>query len=204
MNITKIVSNLLDSNVYVLEKDGEIILVDCGVEFESVEQVISGKKVLAVLLTHGHNDHCKYCNDYAERLGVKIYANEKIKSTMTDKEAIYSDDGSTINEFSNFVFLSEDCSLKIGEFIIYCYPCSGHCQCCECYLIDGNLFAGDVLFERSIGRIDLKTSNKEEMLSSLNKLEKLDFKTVYSGHGDSTSYEQQMKNIKAYKRFLTR
>lgn len=204
MNISRIVSSLLDSNVYILEKNNEVLIIDCGVEVEKLERFVEGKKVLAVLLTHGHHDHSKYCNDYAKKFGVKIYANEKIKSTLLDKEAIYSEDGSIIDNLSNFIFLNEDCALNIGEFNIDCYQAGGHCQCCECYLTDENLFAGDVLFERSIGRIDLKGSSKEEMLSSLNKLEKLKFKTVYSGHGESTTYEEQMKNIRVYKRFLTR
>ncbi len=204
MKIERLVSKLLESNVYLVEKDDNVIIVDCGCEVESVVEAVRGKKVVGILLTHGHYDHSKYCNEYAEKFGVKIYANSKIAETLTDKIAIYSEDGNIISDLSNFIFIEDDCKLTIENFVVECFSCGGHCKCCECYIIEGNLFAGDVLFERSIGRTDLKGSDKNEMYDSLCKLENLNFDHTYSGHGESTDSVQQKKNIAVYKRFLTR
>ena len=204
MKVKRLISDILDSNVYVVEKGDEAIIVDCGCKAIDVEKELGDKKVVAILLTHGHFDHSKYCNEYAKKFNAKIYANKNITQTLSDSEAIYSDDGFIIDDYSNFELIEKDCILKLGNFEVECFACGGHCKCCECYLIEGNLFAGDVLFERSIGRTDLKGSSREEMYSSLCKLENLTFDRAYSGHGEDTSWEEQQKNIKVYKRFLKR
>ncbi len=204
MNIQRLVSNMLESNVYIIEKDNKVIIIDCGCELEMVVNAVGSRKVVGIFLTHGHYDHSKYCNQYAEKFNVPIYANKKICETLKDSEAIYSEDGSIINDLKRFKFIENDCTLNIDCFKIECFSCGGHCSCCECYLIDGNLFAGDVLFERSVGRTDLKGSDKSEMYDTLCKLENVNFERVFSGHGEGTSREEQQKNIKVYKRFLTR
>ncbi len=204
MIIKRFISKLLDSNVYILEKDNEILIIDSGVEVKDVEKVIGNKKVVGLLLTHGHFDHSAYCLDYAKAFNTKIYASDKIKDTLTDKKAIYSENGEIIDDFSNFEFISGDKKLKLGKFDIECYYAPGHSKCCECYLIEGQLFAGDVLFRRSIGRTDLVSSSRDEMYDTLIKLEKVEFENVYSGHDDSSSHEEQLKNFAIYKRFLRR
>ncbi len=204
MKIEKFVSNMLQSNVYLVEKENKILIVDCGCETEVIKKAVGNRKVVGVLLTHGHYDHSKYCNEYAKAFDVSIYANRKIADTLKDKTAIYSQDGSIIENLSHFKFIEHDGMIKIDCFEIECFACGGHCKCCECFLIEGNLFAGDVLFERCIGRTDLVDSNKKEMVDSLCKLENLNFDRVFSGHGEGTTRDEQLKNISVYKRFLTR
>ena len=204
MKITRLISNLLQSNTYILEKGDEILIIDAGCETSRVMPYTKGKKVVAILLTHGHFDHSAYCNDYALAFGAPIYANKNIKETLTNPDAIYSEDKSTIDDLTKFIFVDEDEILNLGNFEVYCYHCSGHSKCSECYIIDGEFFAGDVLFEKSFGRVDLIGSDKKEMLESLNKIENLKFNNLYSGHGDESSFEEQQKNIKIFKRFLSR
>lgn len=202
--IKQIEGDYLDSNVYIIEKDNQVLIIDSGAEIDKIKEVVGNRKVIGVLLTHGHYDHSQYCNVYAKYYNCNIYANKYITQTLSDGEAIYSEDKSVIQDFSNFIFLEGDGKIQIENFSISYYYCPGHSICCECYLIDGDLFAGDVLFDRSIGRTDLKYSDKNMMIESLKKLENLIFNNVYSGHGNPSTYAEQMKNIKVYKRFLTR
>lgn len=204
MKITQIKSNILDSNVFVVEKNRHCLIVDCAVKLEKVTEIVGGCIVDGILLTHGHFDHCAYCNEYARKFGTKIYANAKVISTMADEDANYSEQRVGINDFSNLVLLDGDSKLSLGEFDVYCFSTAGHCPCCECYLIDDNLFAGDVLFENGIGRTDLIGSDKNEMIKTLEKLEGLSFNMVYSGHGEESDRATQLKNIAIFKRFLTR
>ena len=64
-----------------------------------------------------------------------------------------------------------------------------------CILADGNLFSGDTLFFKSVGRTDLYGGNWGHLKESIqNKLFKLDGKTiVYPGHGPSTTIELEMR-----------
>ena len=84
MEITQIISKFLDSNVFVVKKNGHALIVDCGAETEKVKSVVGDLKVDAILLTHGHYDHSVYCNEYAMRFGAKIYANVEAIKIISD------------------------------------------------------------------------------------------------------------------------
>lgn len=204
MEIIKLVGKLLEANEYVLIKDNQCLLVDSGATLEEVIKAVGYKKVVGILLTHGHFDHACNCIEQAKYFSTKIYASSKIKQTVTDSVAIYSEDGSTIDDFSLFEFIDKDKTFALGSFNLKCLYTPGHSSCSECYIIDGQLFSGDVLFEKGIGRTDLKFSSRQMMYDSLCKLEKQTFESVYSGHGESSNYLMQMKNIALFKRFLSR
>ena len=51
-----------------------------------------------------------------------------------------------------------------------------------CYKKEKILFSGDCLFENGIGRYDLPNSVPEEMEKSLDKLKKINYKTLAPGH----------------------
>lgn len=204
MNITKLLGDFYDANVFIIEKNGQCLIIDSGAKIEYVKEAVGDKKVLAVLLTHGHFDHSIYCNDYALEFNCPVYCNNNIIKTFTDSEAMYSEDDSIIEDFSHLKYLNGNEEIEIGDFYVKSYYCPGHSVCCQCYVIDGIMFSGDVLFDRSIGRTDLKFSSKKDMYESLCKLEDVEFDYVCSGHGTESSHEDQLKNIKIYKRFLSR
>lgn len=204
VKINKLISDYIQANVFIAEKGDECLIIDCGASVEDVKKVVGNRKVAGILLTHGHYDHSRYCIEYSKAFNCPVTANNNVVKTMTDIQAIYSDKGQTIEDFSNFKFIEGDITLKLGSFDIKCYYCPGHSVCCECYLIDGNLFAGDVLFYKAMGRTDLKFSNKYEMHDSLEKLKNLDFDMVYSGHGVESSKKDQQLSIPILQRFLYR
>ncbi len=204
MKVTRIVSNILDSNVFVVEKNGHCLIVDCGAEVEKVASIVGNLSVDGILLTHGHFDHAVYCNEYAKLFGAKIYADVKAVEAMSDSIANYSNGEFALNDFSNIITIYGDKKIKLGEFEIDCISASGHSACSQCYLIAGNLFAGDVLFENGIGRTDLIGSDRKEMIKTLNKLEEIEFDKVFSGHGEESDRTDQLKNISIFKRFLQR
>lgn len=204
MKIYKLVSNLLESNTFVIEKGEEALIVDCGCNLDVVKSVVESKKVQGILLTHGHYDHAFYCNDYADAFKCKIFANSKCRETLTTPKMFYSPDGSSIKDLSNFEFLNEDCEIFLGAFNIKCFAFPGHSQCCEAFLIEDNLFVGDFLFDKSFGRVDFIGSDKNQMINSFEKFKNIDFTKVYSGHGGESEKEDQIKNIELFKKFLSR
>lgn len=203
MKITRLVG-LYESNVFILINGDACLIIDSGVEVERVKNVVNGKKVMGVLLTHGHYDHCFYANDYAREFFCKIYAHENGKITMSDSEGICSINNQTIKDFSQFKFFNSEGRIILGDFKIDIFYLPGHSHCSCGYLIDGNLFCGDFLFEKSFGRIDLKYSNKKDMISSLIKSENIPYFKLYSGHGNSSKKDEQISHIPLFLKFLTR
>jgi glyoxylase-like metal-dependent hydrolase (beta-lactamase superfamily II) len=71
--------------------------------------------------------------------------------------------------------------LKIPEFKIIKAP--GHTKEDICILYENILFSGDVIFHNGyLGRTDFPESDPEEMEKSLEKLRKINFKTLCPGH----------------------
>ena len=78
----------------------------------------------------------------------------------------------------------------------------GHTKDSTSYLIEKNLFSGDFLFKRSIGRMDLASGSESDMKKSINKIVTYDIETIYPGHGRDTSLDYELRNNSFIKRFL--
>ena len=84
---------------------------------------------------------------------------------------------------------------KISSFEVLSTP--GHTPGSICLLNreEKILFSGDTLFKASIGRTDLQNGNFTQIISSLQKLKKLDEDIlVLPGHGPSTTIGFEKKN----------
>ena len=61
------------------------------------------------------------------------------------------------------------------------------------------MFVGDFIFKNGIGRMDLPTGNKEDMIKSINKIYSYPLDTIiYPGHGESSTLELEKENIDYY------
>lgn len=202
----RLVGDIYDSNVFVENIDKNIFIIDAGANFDKINDVT--ENVRAIFLTHGHFDHAYFVEDYAKKLNVKIYASEKIREYLEEPKKNYSTDFNCdllkITDFSNFVFLQGDGEVKIDAVVIKYFQMGGHSKSDMCFLIGENLFVGDLIIGRGIGRMDLYGGSKQEMIKSLKKLATLNYKTMHCGHGEDLSKEMADKVISTYLRFLSR
>ena len=57
------------------------------------------------------------------------------------------------------------------------------------------MFTGDFLFHNTIGRCDLKESNPQEMVKSIEKIKKYpEDITIYPGHGSNSTLKEEFAN----------
>ena len=203
MKLKIVTGEYLDANIYILSENGKAIIIDSGAKLNDIKNAVGKNKVLGVLLTHGHYDHALYALDYSKEFDCPIFIHKSGKEVLLDPKKNY---GETfyIDNFTNFKFLEGDGILILDEIKIEYFSTAGHSPCGMCYLINGDLFAGDTLFDNGIGRTDLNGSDKEQMLLSLEKLSALNFNNVYSGHGASSDATRQKRNIQVHIRFLKR
>jgi glyoxylase-like metal-dependent hydrolase (beta-lactamase superfamily II) len=170
-----------DSNTFVVELGGTILIIDAGATIGDVTCVLNGKVPSTILLTHEHYDHVYYLDDYTKK-----FACPTITPSTEDE-------------------------ITIGNIKIKPILCPGHSPQSVVYLIDDSLFTGDVLFSDTIGRtdltggkrpdkasIELRAQNKEQMQASLKRLATIKFKTAYHGHYESSSYDTQQQNIRRH------
>ena len=201
MEIKKCISKFLESNTFIVEKEGQALIIDAGVDVDTVSRNLNGK-VVGILLTHGHYDHAFYIQDYIKKFNCPVYMSSYANEVLADPGLNYGE-GFSI-KIENTMEMTDDKQIKCGVFDINTFITKGHSICSVSYLIDDELFVGDTVFEIGVGRTDLKTGDEKEMLESLIKLDSLNFKNLHSGHGKDSTREQQNRNLKTYIRFLGR
>lgn len=202
--VERIFGGLIDSNVYIISQKNSCIIIDAGVPVENIIKKIGDKKVEAIFLTHGHYDHCYYVGDYIKCFECKVFCLKETKEYLQNSEKNYSDGKFQIDDFSNFVFCNDDGEIKLPNFNVKYHKLGGHSRGDMCYQIEEDIFVGDVVIGREIGRMDLYGGDKFDMIQSLEYLIKKDYKVMYSGHGNENLKNDQDKNLKIWLRYLKR
>lgn len=164
----------------------EALVVDPAWDVGSLLDVAreDGYTVKGALVTHYHPDHVggdlfgvsvEGLRTLLDETAVPIYVNKheadglKKVTGVSDSDLEKVDDGDV---------------LALGERQIRCLHTPGHTPGSQCFLIGDRLVAGDTLFVRGCGRVDLPGGDPEAMYHTLTgKLAKLPASTVlYPGH----------------------
>ena len=171
------------TNCYIIWAEGSdsCAVIDPGYEPDTIltRTGLLGKKVEAILLTHGHFDHVGAVREIAAVTDCKVYLcadDLAMPHQFTAGDLYYTD---TYTEGS--IVEAAGLTLKVLHT-------PGHTPGSICLLCDGNLYAGDTLFQGSCGRTDLPGGDWAQILQSLRRLKELPDKTkVFSGHGPSST-----------------
>ena len=76
MNYKKIISRLLDQNIYILSNDkNEAIIIDPGLGFDLIDTYLKDQNLspIAVLATHAHIDHIASASDCINHYNIPFY-----------------------------------------------------------------------------------------------------------------------------------
>lgn len=157
----------------------------------------------AIVLTHGHFDHCLGLLALALNFPVPIYVHPADNSLLARaqksgefwlKHPVDPVPPATDALHDGQIIQFGNCSLVVletpghtpGSVCLYTKP--------EESLLEAEyknvseepiLFSGDTIFFDTIGRTDLRYSNKKQLFTSLRKLKELPSNTqLYSGHGE--------------------
>src|SRR5918912_54768 len=63
----------VDNNVWLVGDDDEVVVVDAAHDAGPILEAVGGRRVVAILLTHGHNDHVNAAPALAEATGAPVY-----------------------------------------------------------------------------------------------------------------------------------
>lgn len=71
MIIKRVVVGYLQENCYILEKNGQVLIIDPGDEFNKIDNEINGK-VVGVIITHKHFDHVGALKELINKYHVEV------------------------------------------------------------------------------------------------------------------------------------
>lgn len=178
----------IGTNCYLLggEKCDECAVIDPGAEPERILAAAEGRRIAAILLTHGHFDHIggvealrKVCpRQMIHPLDAPMLADPGLNGGM-----FLMSRKVTAPPATDFLWDGEEMDLAGLHFRVIHTP--GHTPGGVCYQTEDCLFTGDTVFHHGWGRTDLPGGNQEQLFASLRMLMPL-IRTlrIFPGHED--------------------
>jgi glyoxylase-like metal-dependent hydrolase (beta-lactamase superfamily II) len=181
----------IGENCFLFRPSGgeELLIVDPGEEPERILAAVeaSGAQVEAILLTHCHFDHIGAVAPVARATGAPVYCPEIEVPVLADIMAYVPWAGFgpyESYEAEEIVRGGETLELAGMEIEVVFTP--GHSPGHVTYAVKGEpaIFSGDVLFQGSVGRVDLPGGDGPTLLASIAKLMDAypDETVVHPGH----------------------
>lgn len=150
----------VQENSYIVRADSEArsaLLIDPGDEPERLSQAIAalGVKIEAILITHCHFDHIGAVAPLARETGAPVYCPEIERPLLTDIMSWVPPGFGPFESYDPEHTVSGGEHLNIAGLDIDVVFTPGHSPGHVTYAIPGALLSGDVLFQGSVGRVDL-------------------------------------------------
>lgn len=194
-NIRAVVCGAYQENAYLVCPDdrGDAFIVDPGDDLPALTRALSesGRRLSAIVLTHGHFDHMLAAAPLSRMTGAKVYVHLEDAEMLSDPAKSCFNAEVSVLPFPE-AFLEDElpdeielCGVKLK---VLATP--GHSAGSAClYDPEGNvLFSGDTLFCAGFGRTDLYGGSGVQLRRSLRTLFALPGETrVLPGHGPETT-----------------
>ncbi|MCW2278057.1 MBL fold metallo-hydrolase [Heliophilum fasciatum] len=170
----------------------EAILIDPGDEGQRIVAWIEEQKakVVAIVNTHGHADHIGANKAVQAATGAPLLCHSDdapMLTTPAKNLSVYM--GPPLESPAAARELADGDTITAGTLQFTVLHTPGHTRGGICLYAPAVLFAGDTLFEESVGRTDLPGGSYPTLINSIRqKLLTLPAETVvYPGHGPSTT-----------------
>lgn len=188
----------LQTNCYLISgKEGAVVIDPADYSYE-VENFLkqNARKERMILITHAHFDHYGDALRLSRETDTKIGIGEMENYALADgKFNLSAFFGSELEHFLAGTLFKDNDEFSVGDIDFKVFHTPGHTVGSVCYLVENNLFSGDLLFRGSIGRTDFPGGSFEELKNSVRRLYSLfgDI-NIYSGHGEKTTLLYEKNN----------
>jgi glyoxylase-like metal-dependent hydrolase (beta-lactamase superfamily II) len=170
----------VDNNIWLVGDDAEVLVIDAAHRHEPILDAIGDRRVVAIVATHGHNDHINAGAALAEATGAPILLHPADAELWSQ---VYGDRRWDAD-------LADGQVLTAGGHTLEVRHTPGHTPGGVCLYDagEGVVFSADTLFKGGPGATGRSFSDFPTIIESVrSKLLTLPADTlVHTGHGDST------------------
>lgn len=182
----------VEDNIWLVGDDDDVLVVDAAHDASAIAEGVGGRRAVAIVCTHGHNDHINAAPELADALGAQIGLHP------SDRMLWDSEHSGRAPDFE----LSDGDSLEVAGARLEVIHTPGHTPGGIC-LYDsagGRLFGGDTLFQGGPGATGRDYSDFELIISSIRgRLLNLPADTtVYPGHGETTTIGSEAPHLQEW------
>jgi glyoxylase-like metal-dependent hydrolase (beta-lactamase superfamily II) len=179
----------VDNNVWLVGDDDEVLVIDAPHDAAPIVDAIGGRRVTAIVLTHGHNDHITAAVALREATGAPIWFNpaDRMLWDVVHEGAAPDRD------------LTEGTTFDVAGTTLVAVATPGHSPGSTCLYAEGlgTVFTGDTLFHGGPGATGRSYSDHPTIVESIRtRLLTLPADTVVrTGHGDDTTIAAESANV---------
>ncbi|GAA1411652.1 Zn-dependent hydrolase or glyoxylase [Glutamicibacter uratoxydans] len=182
----------VDNNVWIIGDENEVMVIDPAHDVAKIREAVGEREVMAVLLTHGHDDHIRAAAQFSDEVDAPLFLNPEDQMLW---DAVYPE-----REIDAEIHEGDSFTVAGTSFTALHTP--GHSPGSTCFYAEdlGVLFSGDTLFNGGPGATGRSYSSFETIIESIRtKLLTLPADTVVNtGHGDSTSIGAEAPHLQEW------
>jgi glyoxylase-like metal-dependent hydrolase (beta-lactamase superfamily II) len=181
------------NNIWPVGDDREVVVIDAAHDHRPIVDAVAGRRVTAIALTHGHNDHINAAIDLTDAVDAPVWLHPDDRMLW---DAVHPGRAPDLDLASGTVLQAGDAELAVLQT-------PGHSPGCCCFHLAGGgdvVFTGDTLFCGGPGATGRSFSDFPTIVESIRRrLLSLPPETVvHTGHGESTTIGAEAPHLQEW------